>query len=534
MTRQESLASVLVDQAIVTEMMPWPCPSDFGPGGRYRLEELLAASAGGLIYRATDKKLSSEGFEAQVALKVLRDRPGAKEALASRRAVHPNALAVLDQGEHESASYIVAELVDGGDLSELALPLNPRRACELVAKIARAVQAAHSAGIVHCDLKPANVLLTKSGEPKLCDFGLSRWSSDEEGEARGNTAFMSPEQYRREENALTPPSDIYALGGLLYHLLTGKLPHGTTPDEVSRHHREGLPVPSPRVDRDLDLLCQRATAGSRAARYDSAGQLADDLDAWLQREAIAWTRPSPQRRAVLWSRRRPVRALACAAAALLLAASVAFWRFETVRERTRKDDAQALAVKTANAAVAAASERAKRQIEWFAGTVSAMRMSDAKDQLLPALVWVEWLGNSPVLPHQDGLPAAQERIQLLTTLVNASRTARGPLSLECLLAEYALSHLYLMQGDFVASDPYLSSVEEELIPRLGAADPLRVSVGAMRVCQSALRARADHQEADPWLTRLDHADTELASSNAADSTRRLVTKTIQTLAQHDP
>jgi hypothetical protein len=531
MNRPESLASVLVDQAIVGEMMPWPCPSDFGPGGRYRLEELLAASAGGLIYRATDKKLSSEGFEAQVALKILRGRPGAREALASRRAVHPNALAVLDQGEHEGASYIVAELVDGGDLSELALPQTPRRACELVAKVARAVQAAHSAGIVHCDLKPANVLLTQAGEPKLCDFGLSRWTADEEGSSRGNTAFMSPEQYRREENALTPPSDIYALGGLLYHLLTGRLPHGTSPEEVSRHHREGLLVPSPHIDRDLDLICRRATAGARSARYDSAGQLADDLEAWLRREPIAWTLPGIPRRLLLWSRRRPARAITCAAAILVLTIGLSFWRFEAVRERTRQQQAQALAVKTANDAVAAASERAKRQIEWFANTLSAMRVSDAKDQLLPALVWVEWLGNSPVLPRTDSLPAAQERIAILTALVNASQSRAGSPSLECLLAQYALCHLLLMQGDSAAAETHLVALEGELLPRLPATDPLRVSVRAMRVCHDALRDRGSGPGVDSLVTILDRADTELASANAADSTRRLVAHTIQLLSR---
>ena len=126
--------------------------------------------------------------------------------------------------------------------------VDPRQAAAFIERIARGVHAAHMAGLVHCDLKPNNVVLSVAGEPKVADFGIAIRATDpgpavaaldESGddEPLGNLAFMSPEQFRMEPGALTIPSDVYALGGMLYWMVTGELPNGSTPEEIRRQVR---------------------------------------------------------------------------------------------------------------------------------------------------------------------------------------------------------------------------------------------------------------------------------------------------------
>jgi serine/threonine protein kinase len=322
-------------------------PCDFGPRlpsgqRRYVLDELLGQGSFGQVYKATDRQLSEEGHRAIVAIKVLADttRTAAdrqrliEEATKVRRISHPNVVQVLDRGVSEDdEDFIVYEYVDGGDLSDLLnhdkeLPLAPPAAAALLAKIALGVHAAHSAGVIHCDLKPSNIMRTAAGEPKVADFGIAVRLQDRGAEAVtpgsdsrgpiGNIAFISPEQFRGEDAALSVPSDVYALGGILFYLLTARLPNGATRNEIAQTHareraRAEAPSPSaiiPKLDRDLDAICRRALAPQPEDRYASAAMLADDLDRWLGLQPIDWTRPSVPRRTKLWARRKPALAFA--------------------------------------------------------------------------------------------------------------------------------------------------------------------------------------------------------------------------------
>jgi serine/threonine protein kinase len=202
-----------------------------------------------------------------------------------------------------------------------------------MAAIADGVQAAHAIGLLHSDLKPSNIVLTSAGEPKVADFGLARaWdqdpgstspsafgTQDDPGSLAGNLAYISPEQFRGQRSAISPASDVYALGGILFYLLTRTFPNGATPGEVAdRHSREGGPdrvvalrfpegpATSPGIDQRLVSICLRALSPEPAARHANAGELAADLRAWLDHRPIAWMRPNAAARLRLSARRSPV------------------------------------------------------------------------------------------------------------------------------------------------------------------------------------------------------------------------------------
>ena len=331
-------------------------PRDFGPRltdgrERYTLTRLIGAGASGTVYAATDRHLSEPDRPAEVAIKVLSSRRAeawisrrlTEEATKARRVDHPSVVRVLDRGGDQTDSpYIVYELVKDGDLQTWYESQNRRvpvrRAVEIVAQIARGVQAAHAAGLVHSDLKPANVLLDETGQAKVADFGIAarlHWALQESGANAGepagpigNMAFIAPEQFRGEPGCLSVPADVYALGGILYALLTGTYPNGDSPAKVARNHGgasgdspfrpPAIGSLRPEVERTLEMVCTRALAPKPGDRYASAAALADDLEAWLQFRPIAWQKPSPATIVRLWIRRRPGIALVSTLSIVLL------------------------------------------------------------------------------------------------------------------------------------------------------------------------------------------------------------------------
>lgn len=326
-----SQAQLLVD----VETRQTPCP--FGPRDdsgehRFLLEELLGVGAFGAVYRAIDRRLSHDEHRATVAVKILRrmGNPAAETAFAAEAArarfvVHPNVVQVHDRGvTTEGEHYLVCEYVPGGDLATYAqsreLPLRPRDAVEIMLSIARGVQAAHERGVIHCDLKPSNVLLSSKGEPKVADFGIAvrtgegapRSGTEDGRQPLGSLAFMPPERYQGTETRASTNADVYALGGMLFWLLTGALPNGSTIAEIQERLARSNPQPqspravNPRINRDLDAIVRRSMRADPRGRHPTAATLADDLERWLGKLPIEWTRPSPVKRATMWSRRSPV------------------------------------------------------------------------------------------------------------------------------------------------------------------------------------------------------------------------------------
>jgi WD40 repeat protein len=284
----------------------------------------------GVVYKARHRDL-----QRVVALKTLRAGayadPEARvrlwtEAEAVARLQHPNIIQVFEVGTAEPCAgepypspFLALEYVDGGSLAQHAkVPLPPARAAALVETVARAVHVAHQAGILHRDLKPANVLLTAGGEPKIADFGLAKQFGAERdvggrfvtqaGRVVGTPEYMAPEQLIGDP--LAASVDIYALGVMLYELLTGRVPYcGATPEDTLYLLRTADPVPprrlQPSLPRDLETICLKALQKSPAARYATAEELADDLARWRSGRPILARRVSLGGRAGRWARRNP-------------------------------------------------------------------------------------------------------------------------------------------------------------------------------------------------------------------------------------
>ncbi len=255
---------------------------------------------------------------------------GEAEVLA--RLQHPNVVQIYEVGEHEGRPFFALEYLPGGGLDRRlnGTPQPPRQAAQLLRVLARTVSAAHQAGVIHRDLKPANVLLTADDIPKISDFGLAKQidaatGQTMTGDVLGTPLYMAPEQAYGRRDAIGPWTDVYALGVMLYELLTGRPPFsGATALDTLEQVVSRDPVPPSRlqvkVPRDLEVICLKCLAKEPARRYGSAADLAEDLRRFLAGEPIR-ARPAPVwERAWKWLRRRP--ALTSTAAAGLLCAAV--------------------------------------------------------------------------------------------------------------------------------------------------------------------------------------------------------------------
>jgi serine/threonine-protein kinase len=335
----------------------------------YEVEGILGRGGMGVVFRARHLKLNR-----LVALKSLlagayagpheraRFRREA-EAVAALR--HPHIVQIYDVGELPGGPYFTMELVEGGSLAQKlgGRPLPPRQAAELIATLACGVQFAHQSGFMHRDLKPGNVLLTADGVPKITDFGLARPIDGGPeftltGARIGTPSYMAPEQALGKTSALGPAVDIYALGAVLYEMLTGRPPfEGESAADTERKVIADEPVPpsrrNARVPRDLETICLKCLHKDPTRRYASAQDLGDDLYRFLDGKPVIARPVGVAQRVVKWARRRPALATLGAAVALLLAASsgLGLWvhQRETARqaERARRAERARLAVETA-------------------------------------------------------------------------------------------------------------------------------------------------------------------------------------------
>lgn len=270
--------------------------------GEYEVLSEVGRGAFGIVYRARDTRLHRE-----VAIKVLLGGAEAPEdeivrfrteieALGSLK--HPNIIQVYDTGVHRGAPYLVMELVEGGNLASQirGQPRKAREAAQLIETLARAVDAAHQKGIIHRDLKPANVLLTREGTLRITDFGLAKrldqsLGISQTGQALGTPSYMAPEQASGRVHEMGPGVDIYALGAMLYELLTGRPPfRGPDVLAVLDQVRNSDPL-SPsrlvaRLPRDLCTICLKCLEKDPHRRYATAQELADDLHHFLEGEEI--------------------------------------------------------------------------------------------------------------------------------------------------------------------------------------------------------------------------------------------------------
>jgi serine/threonine-protein kinase len=320
----------------------------------YEILGELGRGGMGVVYRARQVAL-----DRPVALKMVLSGAHAGEAERARfkaeaeavaRLQHPNVVQIHEVGEADGHPFFSLELVDGGSLDKRlsGTLLAPQPAAALVETLARAVAAAHQRGIVHRDPKPANVLLTMTGTPKITDFGLAKrldvpTGQTPSGAVLGTPSYMAPEQAGGKKNDLGPAADIYALGAILYECLTGRPPFraATTLDTVLQVlHDEPVPPRrlQPQVPRDLESICLKCLEKDPRKRYVTGEALAEDLRRFQAGEPIAARRPGPLGRAWRWGRRNKAVAAAAGAAALFLilgtavSAGLAIWALAKARE----------------------------------------------------------------------------------------------------------------------------------------------------------------------------------------------------------
>ena len=314
------------DKAAADAVAPLPPPPDLpipSAIGDYDILEVLGRGGMGVVYKARHRSIGR-----LAALKMILSAEHASRAELSRfqaeaEAVgqlrHPNIVQIYEVDEADGNPYFALEFVEGGTLSARISqqPLPARHAAELIEALARAIHVAHQAGILHRDLKPGNILLTLDDVPKIADFGLAKRMDEDTanntgtGSILGTPAYMAPEQAEGKNRGLGPGVDIYALGSVLYHMLTGRPPFvGETVLDTLQHVKYDDPIPPgrlrPRTPRDLEIICLKCLQKEPRKRYATAEALADDLVRYLRNEPIRARSTGALERSWKWVRRQPM------------------------------------------------------------------------------------------------------------------------------------------------------------------------------------------------------------------------------------
>jgi serine/threonine-protein kinase len=308
-------------------MAPYPTPA---PGamvryfGDYELLEEIAHGGMGIVYKARQRSLNRI-----VAIKMILAGQLATEAEVNRfrteaeaagSLTHPNIVSIYEVGAHQGHHYYSMPFVDGRSLAQLVesgswRPGDGQEAARLLVQVARAVQFAHEAGILHRDLKPGNILINAEGQPCIADFGLAKrvtggGSLTLSGHMLGTPSFMAPEQASGKSRRPAAAADIYSLGAVLYYLLTGRPPFvADSPlDALLLVLESEAVLPraiNPLVPGPLEGICLRCLEKAPENRYPSAGALADDLERFLKGEALALPQKAILRRFHTWFLRQP-------------------------------------------------------------------------------------------------------------------------------------------------------------------------------------------------------------------------------------
>lgn len=298
--------------------------------GEYELLELIGEGGMGVVYRARQTRL-----ERDVAIKLLSAGPWATSDFVSRfqdearhaaLLQHPAIVTIYEMGETRGLVYYAMQLVQGRSLAQLletSGPLAPEIAALCMRPVAEAVDYAHSMGVLHLDLKPANILLDEDGSPRVADFGLARRVSADgalhRGEIAGTPGYMAPEQIDRTLGTLNARTDVWGLGATLYEALCRKAPMDRTANGPQLQPPEPLPPSHHRpLPADLEAICLKCLQRDPMRRYESARALADDLGSYLAGREVSVRPLTPLQRVLRWARREPRLAVVSGVALLAL------------------------------------------------------------------------------------------------------------------------------------------------------------------------------------------------------------------------
>lgn len=336
--------------------------------GDYELLEKVGEGGMGVVFKARQKSL-----DRIVAVKMLRlgrhagvefVRRFRAEAVAAASLQHPHIVAIHEVGSHEGQQFFVMDYIAGQSLARFVgnQPLPARQAAQFVREIGEAVQFAHDHGILHRDLKPANVLVDISGQVHVTDFGLARrLEGDSEltltGQVLGSPHYMPPEQAAGKRGLVSRRTDVYGLGAILYHLLTGRPPFlGTelahTLQEVLNREPISPRLLNPSVPRDLETICLKCLEKDPTRRYPTVNAAVEELDHFLQDQPITARPVGYWEKVWRWCRRQPVRAglILTLLTVFLVGALGVLWQWQHAdRQRRRAEAGESYALRLAYA-----------------------------------------------------------------------------------------------------------------------------------------------------------------------------------------
>jgi serine/threonine protein kinase len=338
-------ASSLQEDPTIVNPSGQPTPDTIGTKvryfGDYELVEEIARGGMGVVYKARQTNLNRT-----VALKMILAGQMASEqdvqrfyieAEAAARLNHPNIVAIHEVGEHNGEHYFSMDYVEGQNLADVVgqRPLSAQKAAVYLKTIAEAIHYAHEQGTLHRDLKPSNILIDHTDQPRITDFGLAkRIESDSQltatGSVLGTPSYMPPEQAAAKRGLIGPASDVYSLGAVLYHSLTGQPPfQAETALDTLLLVIDSDPVQpqslNPKIPADLATICLKCLEKWPEHRYHTAQELADDLGRFLDYEPIEARPASSARRAWSWTKRHPWAISAVSLLAIFGLLSIVYW-----------------------------------------------------------------------------------------------------------------------------------------------------------------------------------------------------------------
>ncbi len=349
--------------------------------GDYEIDQELARGGMGVVFRARQISLNRSVALKMILAGQLADESDVKrfytEAEAAAQLDHPGIVPIFEVGQHEGQHFFSMAFVEGRSLAQRLAegPMPPREAAALLFEVARAIEYAHSRGVIHRDLKPANILLDGEGRPRVTDFGLAKRVEADggltgSGQIMGTPSYMPPEQAGGRRGEVGPAADLYALGATLYAMITGRPPFqaATAMDTVLLVISDE-PVPPRRLNatipRDLETICLRLLEKEPARRYATAAALGAELRRFLAGEPILARPVTRLERAIKWARRRPVIAALLGSLALVttLGLGGVFWQWREAVLARGDAERESKKAKAQTELAERESQRAKTQTE---------------------------------------------------------------------------------------------------------------------------------------------------------------------------
>jgi tetratricopeptide (TPR) repeat protein/tRNA A-37 threonylcarbamoyl transferase component Bud32 len=496
--------------------------------GRYRILRFVAEGGMGIVYEA-----EQEQPRRVVALKVIKHGQSSSQLLrrfdqesqALARLQHSGIAQIYEAGTADTGSgpqpFFAMEFIRGQALLNYAEAhgLDTRQRLEMMAKICDAVQHAHQRGLIHRDLKPGNILVDETGQPKILDFGIARVTDSDTratrqtdvGQLVGTLAYMSPEQVLGNPLELDTRSDVYALGVIVYELLAGRLPHNLigNPLEVMRMIREENPQPLSSVNRlyrgDIETIVSKALEKDKTRRYASAADLGADIQRYLRDEPIIARPPSATYQMQKFAHRHKALVAGVAAVFVVLIAGIGASTREATRARRAEQTATAVDDFLQNDLLAQASANAQARPDTkpdpdlkvrTALDRAATRIEGKfKEQPLVEAAVRQTIGNT----YRDlGLfPDAQKQIERALDLRRRGLGLQHP---DTLTSMHKLAMLYYSQGKYPQAEPLFTSVVKERSRVLG---PLhRDTLDSMNNLALLYTYQGKFAQAEPLYTKV--------------------------------